>query len=86
MIEKSINLIRIGIVNLNTATRIDVMSDEFDQILLNNARSELFFFGAQTQKISTCTKNIPLDQGIAGELLLDVAGNSLTFEIHTSRL
>ena len=51
LIEKSINLIRMGIVNLNNATRIDVMSDEFDHnFAFNNARSGILFLGVQRLK------------------------------------
>ena len=72
-----------GIVNLNNATRIDVMSDEFDHNFAfnNNTRSGiLFLWSTKTQKIPTCTKNIiSVDQSAVGKLLLDVAGNSAYF-------
>lgn len=83
LIEKSINLIRIGVVNFNAATRINVIEDDFEDYLAdsNNIRSGiLFLWGSETNKTPAYIQQPLLTkQETTSKLLLDVAGNSAYF-------
>ena len=89
LIEKSINLIRLGIVEFSATKRIAVLSDTFDHDFAggNNAHPEFFSFGAKRNKKSCrYTEIITLEQETTDKLLLDVVGNSAYFRDSISRL
>ncbi|MDC0122159.1 hypothetical protein OAH99_00490 [Planktomarina sp.] len=83
LIEKSINLIRLGIVEFSATKRIDVLSNAFDHNFAsgNNARSGiLLLWSRDAQKKPVVTqKLLPAEQETTDKLLLDVVGNSAYF-------
>lgn len=84
LIEKSINLIRLGVVEFSATKRIDVVSNTFDHNFAsgNTARSGiLFLWSLEAQKRPAFKQNLLLtEQEATDELLLDVVGNSAYFK------
>lgn len=83
LIEKSINLIRLGIVEFSATKRIDVLSNTFDHNFVNdnNARSGvLFLWSCGSQKRPAVTQKLLIEEKeTKDKLLLDVVGNSAYF-------